>query len=416
MALTDARARHPDLIALPDRSGSRFVPFWSASADWARRLPLPLLAQDPPDALVLDMTGAAHLFGGEGSTPCRYPRRRPDRDGLHSPVSPLPARRRPPLQLTRRKAQSDGWARSDHRKRHRGKRPCGLCRCGPARRSRDLRGAGADGPAPGSRIFSLRPRAPFAARFGRGSARAHPMRLWDACASGIGAPARIEAPAPILPSAVSSSRFWPVRMSRARWSGWRKSSTPCSLNPRHGEGATRPGIHACFVSMCAVRRISLQSGRPVRDRGRTGIMLLFREKLAGLHDALDVGHGFEFSPGSAPSPSGALTKRASGLTGVRSRGQALARLIDTSRRPARRGNACVYPRCLAMRICREEGRAPAPPVRSPLFRAHHRPVPQPVLAPWLPPSSCSPPPAPDRPIRLFDQSGTPIEALAGGWA
>lgn len=63
MTLADARARCPDLKTLPQDS--------EADARALRRLLVrmrrftPLAAADPPDGLVLDITGCAHLFGGE---------------------------------------------------------------------------------------------------------------------------------------------------------------------------------------------------------------------------------------------------------------------------------------------------------------------------------------------------------------
>ena len=199
------------------------------------------------------------------------------------------------------------------------------------------------------------------------------MRLWDACAQ---ASVRGSRRRPILPSAVSSSRFWPVRMSRARWSGWRKSFY--AMLTRHGEGATRLE-YMLFRVDGAVRRISLQSGRPVRDPDR--IMLLFREKLAGLHDALDVGHGFDLARLSAIAV-GRLDETSLRLDG-RARGQALARLIDTL--GARLGEERVRIPVAGDAHLPGRGRAPAPPVRSPLFRAHHRPFLNPfrTLAPPL---------------------------------
>ncbi|HUD30262.1 MAG TPA: DNA polymerase Y family protein [Novosphingobium sp.] len=64
MTLADARARCPDLVTAPhdpvadarelERLANAMIAF------------TPLVAPDPPDGLVLDLTGCAHLFGGEG--------------------------------------------------------------------------------------------------------------------------------------------------------------------------------------------------------------------------------------------------------------------------------------------------------------------------------------------------------------
>ena len=63
MALADARARVPDIVTLELDE--------TADAEWLERLAAgcgrytPLVALDPPDGLMLDITGCAHLHGGE---------------------------------------------------------------------------------------------------------------------------------------------------------------------------------------------------------------------------------------------------------------------------------------------------------------------------------------------------------------
>ena len=61
--LTDARAVHPGLLTRP-AAPERLASFRAALARWAERFS-PLVGQDQRDALILDATGAAHLFGGE---------------------------------------------------------------------------------------------------------------------------------------------------------------------------------------------------------------------------------------------------------------------------------------------------------------------------------------------------------------
>ena len=63
MALADARAICPGLVTSPEdplRAGA----FLDALRRWARRFS-PWIAAEPPELLVLDVTGCAHLFGGE---------------------------------------------------------------------------------------------------------------------------------------------------------------------------------------------------------------------------------------------------------------------------------------------------------------------------------------------------------------
>lgn len=62
-ALADAQAMHPELVlrpAEPEADGALL----EGVALWALRF-TPLALGDPPDGLVLDITGCAHLFGGE---------------------------------------------------------------------------------------------------------------------------------------------------------------------------------------------------------------------------------------------------------------------------------------------------------------------------------------------------------------
>ncbi|MGI8930833.1 MAG: Y-family DNA polymerase [Sphingomicrobium sp.] len=65
MALADARARVPGLAAIDHDP--------RADRGWIERIAehcdryTPMLAIDPPDAIILDITGCAHLFGGEAA-------------------------------------------------------------------------------------------------------------------------------------------------------------------------------------------------------------------------------------------------------------------------------------------------------------------------------------------------------------
>lgn len=63
MLLADARALCPDLVAVPaDPAGD--LAALEKLALWAQRWG-PWSAMDPPDGVLVDVTGAAHLFGGE---------------------------------------------------------------------------------------------------------------------------------------------------------------------------------------------------------------------------------------------------------------------------------------------------------------------------------------------------------------
>jgi protein ImuB len=65
LALADARAMYPAL-AVTDADPAADARLLEAIADWCDRY-TPLVGLDPPDGLLLDITGCAHLFGGEAA-------------------------------------------------------------------------------------------------------------------------------------------------------------------------------------------------------------------------------------------------------------------------------------------------------------------------------------------------------------
>ncbi|MCI4662393.1 MAG: DNA polymerase Y family protein [Neomegalonema sp.] len=65
MSLADAKALVPDLGAVPEQP-ERVLAFLKALTRWSLRY-TPWVAAEPPDGLVLEITGCAHLFGGEAA-------------------------------------------------------------------------------------------------------------------------------------------------------------------------------------------------------------------------------------------------------------------------------------------------------------------------------------------------------------
>src|SRR3954465_2904560 len=63
MPLADARAMYPKLAVADADEQADFV-LLEATADWCDRY-TPLVGFDPPEGLMLDISGCAHLFGGE---------------------------------------------------------------------------------------------------------------------------------------------------------------------------------------------------------------------------------------------------------------------------------------------------------------------------------------------------------------
>ena len=68
-ALADAQAMYPALVLRPADLGADLA-FLERLALWALRF-TPVAAVDPPDGLVLDITGCTDLFGGELAMLCR---------------------------------------------------------------------------------------------------------------------------------------------------------------------------------------------------------------------------------------------------------------------------------------------------------------------------------------------------------
>src|SRR3954467_10363750 len=65
MSLADARARYPKIaVAKVDEAAD--LALLEAAADWCDRY-TPLVGLDAPDGLTLDISGCAHLFGGEAT-------------------------------------------------------------------------------------------------------------------------------------------------------------------------------------------------------------------------------------------------------------------------------------------------------------------------------------------------------------
>jgi protein ImuB len=275
LALTQARAMYPRLDAVPEDAGAD-AELLDRIADWCLRY-TPLVACDAPDGLLLDITGCAHLYGGEaaliadlgrrlegaglvfslavaGSIGAAYAAARYGAPGRHvngderrllTPL-PLAALRLPPETVA-------SLAR------------VGLKRIGD--------------------IVDL-PRAPLTARFGGEVARqlARALGLED------------EPLTPRLPVApyVAEQRFAePIAREEDVLAVVERLALRLKLAlERRGDGARRLEL-TLFRTDGAVRRIAAGTSRPVRDAAE--IRALFTERLAALADALDPGFGFDMA-------------------------------------------------------------------------------------------------------------------------
>ncbi len=275
LALAEARARYPDLAVVAEHAAEdrRLL---DAIADWCQRY-TPLLAVDPPDGLLLDIAGCAHLYGGEekllADVLARFERfgfavraaiastigaafalARFGRAGILAPGEERAALAPLPIAALRLPEQTIASLRR-----------VGLKRI-------------AD-------ILDL-PRAPLAARFGNDVLRQLARALGD----------EREPLTPILPVAAyvaeqpfaePIAREDDVLRVIVRLAGRLKP-----MLERRGEGARRIEL-ALFRTDGAVRRIVVSTSRPARDPD--DVRALYVERLASLADALDPGFGFDLA-------------------------------------------------------------------------------------------------------------------------
>ena len=277
MALADARAMHPGLI-VADADRLAEAECLAGIAGWCRRF-TPLAALDGDDVM-MDVSGVAHLFGGEEAL-CRDIETRLARQGFaaRAGIGPSP---------------EAAWALA--RFAHVRILPGDV----DAARLPDIFG---DFPlaalalpqetiaaltATGLRRIGdvvMRPRAPLAARFG--------ARLFE----------RLDALLGGSKSAISPRFEAPAYMAERRFAEGLAQAPAieatilvlardiCAMLERHGEGARRIGL-TLFRVDGVTRHVDAGTSRPLRDAA--GIARLLQEKIAALgEDGLETGYGFD---------------------------------------------------------------------------------------------------------------------------
>jgi protein ImuB len=273
MPLADARAMYPSLpVFEADAEADRRL--LEAVAEWCDRY-TPLVGLDPPDGLVLDITGCAHLFGGEAKL-ARDLVARLGCGGLRTRAAV---------------ADTVGCAWGVARYGEQRIVPCGEAEAAvlplPIAALRvdveiaaDLRTAGLVHVAD----LASRPRAPFAARFG--------ASLLHRLDQALG---RVEEPiAPRLPvpAAMAEQRFAePVgREADVLGAIEQLAFRLAEVLERRGEGGRLFQL-ALFRADGVVHRLEIGTGAPLRDPPR--VRKLFEERLAALGDACDPGFGYD---------------------------------------------------------------------------------------------------------------------------
>jgi protein ImuB len=275
MALAQARAMHPGIEAIAEDAEAD-VALLEIIADWCLRY-TPLVACNPPDNLLLDISGCAHLYGGE-----------------HALVADLAGRLEAAGFAYR--AAIAGTIGAAHAAAHHGEP--GRYACGQERALLSPLPLTALRLEPGTAAALARvglkrigdmidlPRAPLTARFG-----ADVLRQLDRALG-----AEHEPLTPRLPVApyVAEQRFAePIAREEdvlaivARLAGRLQIALE-----RRGDGARRIEL-TLFRTDGALRRIAAGCSRPLRDPA--AIRALFTERLHALADTLDPGFGFDMA-------------------------------------------------------------------------------------------------------------------------
>lgn len=278
MALADARAMRPTLVVAP-ADPAREARRLAAIADWCRRW-TPLAAVDAEcgvSAILLDVGGAAHLFGGEERLARDVETAfRAQGFSARACVAASPEAARALARFSTRHVAPEG---RDF-ERLADALPLAALEL-PARTLEAMRQAGL------RRVgdVRMRPRAPATARFG---ALVHDRidGLFGLALSPISP--RFEAP----PYLVERRFAEPLTQEDAILATLeRLAGELCAMLARHGEGARR--LDAAFFRVDgATRRLSAGAAQASRDPA--ALARLFRERLKAIgEEGLDTGYGFD---------------------------------------------------------------------------------------------------------------------------
>lgn len=280
MALAQAQAMQPDLVAHPHDAAAD-ARLLEAIADWADRY-TPLVGRTPPDGLMLDITGAAHLHGGEAALQADLAARIEAQGfSARTAIAPTPGAA---FALAR-------YGPADRR---------GL---GPIIAPDGLRDSLAPLPIAGLRLdpatvaglrrsglkaigdLLTRPRAPLAARFG--------AMLTHRLDQALGIDGESISPRrPIPPAEVSLPLVEPiVREEDVSEAARRLCVSLCALLIERGEGARHLVLSVSRVDG-VVRRVEVGAAEPCADaKALHGLLAL---RLGSLEDPLEAGYGFDF--------------------------------------------------------------------------------------------------------------------------
>ena len=370
--LADARAMIPGLEAA-EEDGAADDALLERIADWAERY-TPFVALDPPHGLMLDITGAAHLFGGEEAMAGDIAGRLAARGfAVRAAIADTPGAAHAAARFTALAVVPEDGARD-----RLAALPLAALRLDPATvAALDRVGL--------KRIGQIldAARAPLAARFGAGL-----LRQLDRA---LGIEEEAIGPRRPVPALIAERRFAEPVVSEddiARTLRSLAAALAGSLEAR-GEGARAYEL-ALFRVDGAVARLAVATSRPVRAPEL--VAALFREKFAGLAEEVDAGFGFDMIRLAVPQTAAAAPTQVD-LAGEAAGEADLGQLID--RIAARLGAAEVG------RLAPRESHVPERAV-----------VLLPAGASAAGPGGTGPAAGPlDRPLRLFARP-EPVEATA----
>lgn len=274
LTLAEARARYPGLaVVAEDKASDRRL--LEELAGWCQRY-TPLVAVDPPDGILLDVAGCAHLFGGEAALLADLLTRM---TGFGLAAQAAIASTIGTAWAAARFLATPAIIGAGEERAVLGSLPLQALRLPPetvaALRRVGLKRVGD--------ILEL-PRPPLAARFGDD--------LLRQLARATGAEREPLTPLlPVAPYVAEQPFAEPIAREEDVLGVIERLAT--RLRPmleRRGEGARRIEL-ALFRSDGVVRRVCAATSRPVRDPRE--IRALYVERLASLADALDPGFGFD---------------------------------------------------------------------------------------------------------------------------
>jgi len=273
MPLADVRAMHP-LIDVRNADETADRALLEAVADWCDRT-TPLVGLDLPDGLLLDISGCAHLFGGEVAL-MRDMAARLFRQGLNARLAVADT-----VGCAWAVARFGDIAIVPKGEAHAALHSLPL---GALRIDEEIVAALAQAGLKRISDVTQRPRAPLAARFGQGFLR----RLDQA----FGREEESITPRLPIPSCTAERRFAePIGLEADVLGTIEKLARELSASmERRGEGARLLQV-SLFRTDGKVYRFDAKAGAPLRDSVR--IRRLFSERFVAVGDECDPGFGYD---------------------------------------------------------------------------------------------------------------------------